>query len=43
MTTRNKISVYIFEKLFEKYLCDKCPYLLYAISIGLVNDLMDDI
>lgn len=32
-----------FEKLFEKYLCDKYPYLLYAISIGLVNDLMDDI
>lgn len=43
MTARNKISGYVFEKLFENYLYDKCPYLLYAISIGLVNDLMDNI
>jgi hypothetical protein len=43
VTARNKISENVFEKLFEKYLCDKCPYLLYAISIGLVNDLLNDI
>ena len=42
-TARKQISGYVFEKLFENYLCDKCLYLLYAISIGLVNDLMNDI